>query len=101
MVTRKAFVRNLPAVVGQTVDNKGKRAFVLTLSTREQHIRREKAVSNICSNAGLCAMTCAMYLASMGGTGLRHMAQLNRDKAEYLKACRSLVSARVFRRDLQ
>lgn len=61
-------------LVGQTVDNKGKRAFVLTLSTREQHIRREKAVSNICSNAGLCAMTCAMYLASMGGTGLRHMA---------------------------
>ncbi len=87
MATRKEFVRNIPGrLVGQTVDTAGKRSFVLTLSTREQHIRREKAVSNICSNAGLCAMTCGVYLASMGSTGLRHMAQLNRDKAEYLKA---------------
>lgn len=87
MATRKAFVRNLPGrLVGQTVDNKGKRAFVLTLSTREQHIRLRKGRVQHLLQRRLCAMTCAMYLASMGGHGLRHMAQLNRDKAEYLKA---------------
>lgn len=87
MATRKSLMRNIPGrLVGQTTDKAGKRAFVLTLATREQHIRREKAVSNICSNAGLCALTCGIYLASVGGTGLQHMARLNHDKAEYLKA---------------
>ncbi len=87
MATRKAYMRNIPGrLVGQTTDGSGKRAFVLTLATREQHIRREKAVSNICSNAGLCAMTCAVYLAAMGGTGLSRVAALNRDKAAYMKA---------------
>lgn len=87
MATRKQFVRNIPGrLVGQTKDTEGHRSFVLTLSTREQHIRRERAVSNICSNAGLCALTCAIYLASMGGSGLQQVAKINHDKAEYLKA---------------
>ncbi len=80
------FVRSMPGrLVGQTKDLDGKRGFVLTLSTREQHIRREKATSNICSNQGICTLTAAMYMASAGGSGLRTLAKLNFDKTEYLK----------------
>lgn len=94
--TRDKFIRSMPGrLVGRTVDKDGRRGFVLTLSTREQHIRREKATSNICSNQGLCATAAAMYMAALGGTGLRELAALNRDKAEYLKQALQAAGCRV------
>ncbi len=85
--SRRKYVRNMPGrLIGQTVDQDGNRGFVLTLATREQHIRRERATSNICSNQGLCATIATMYMAMLGGTGFRELAALNHDKAAYLRA---------------
>jgi glycine dehydrogenase subunit 1 len=79
---KQKYVRQMPGrLCGETVDSEGKRGFVLTLSTREQHIRREKATSNICTNSGLCALAFTAHMTLLGEKGLRELAMLNHKKA--------------------
>ena len=95
MACREQFVRRLPGrIAGQTVDRRGKRCFVLTLQTREQHIRREKATSNVCTNQGLFALRATVYLAALGPHGLRELAESCLRKSHY--AARQLTRGERF-----
>ncbi len=86
LASLKRYARQVPGrFVGETVDTAGKRGYCLTLATREQHIRREKATSNICTNEGLCALSAAVFMSLYGRLGFMELARLNLSKAEYLK----------------
>jgi glycine dehydrogenase subunit 1 len=100
MACGQEYVRKLPGrLVGMTEDNKGERGFVLTLQAREQHIRRQGATSNICSNQALCALAAAVYLATLGPYGLRQIAGLNTERAHYM--CDQLIKMPGFDRVFQ
>lgn len=95
MAASSAMMRKLPGrIVGETKDVDGKRAYVLTLQAREQHIRREKASSNICSNQALCALTASVYMTAMGAAGMSQAARLCYDKAHY--AAQQISSVKGF-----
>jgi glycine dehydrogenase subunit 1 len=86
ITAKQKYIRSMPGrIVGETVDKNNKRAWTLTLQTREQHIRRDKATSNICSNQALCALRTAIYLTYIGENGFKQISKINHLNAEYLK----------------